>query len=89
MSAPSTDGRAAFQVPTYKSFWNSNSFLLFNNADTAAAIGEEGYTACFHTARRWDEHPDARHASLNMLYSHADLIAIKDKRRIAGSPLLR
>jgi len=89
LSVPSTDGRAAFQVPTYKSFWNSNSFLLFENADTAAPVGEKGYTACFHTARRWDEHPDAQHANSNMLYSNTDLIAIKDKRRIAGSPLLR
>jgi hypothetical protein len=89
LAVPSTDGRGAFQIPTNKSFWNANSFSYFLNSNSAAQIGITEYTAHFHSARRWDEHPDSAHAAASMLYSNTDLIAIKDKRRIAGSQLLR
>ena len=89
MAVPSTEGRAAFQVPTYKSFWNMNSFSYLLNRQAAAQIGEKGYRASFHAARRWDGFPDQDHANLNMMYSNTDLIAIKDKRRIAGTQFLR
>ena len=89
LSVPSTDGRGAFQVPTYKSFWNANSFSYFIDESSAKQAGITGYTARFYSARRWDEHPDSAHAAASMLYSNTDLIAIKDKRRIAGTQLLR
>ena len=87
LSVPSTDGRAAFQVPTYKSFWNINSFMYLTNNRAAIPFGGNHYSANFHAARCWNEHPDDAHARNSMLYANADFIAVKDSRRIAGAPL--
>tara|TARA_Y100001938_G_scaffold120883_1_gene168020 strand:- start:10722 stop:12080 length:1359 start_codon:yes stop_codon:yes gene_type:complete len=87
VSVPSTDGRGAFQVPTYKSFWNINSFMYLLNRDTAAILGGGDYKATYHMARRWDGYKDDYQSKINNLHTNVDFIAVKDSRRIAGAPL--
>lgn len=88
LATPSTDDRGAFQVPTYKSFWNSNSFAYFKDNQAASSIGIKDYHAKFHLARYWDEVPSNMEIPFPVVYSYTDMVAIKDKRRIAGSPRL-
>lgn len=77
IQVPSTDGRAAFQDPTFKSFWNENSFSYFTNQLCAQDIGTPArfqahrlYTTDLNTCRN--------------CWTYANLVSLKDGYRPPG-----
>lgn len=85
ISVPSTESQGAFQNPTYKSYWNVNSFQYFVNPDQAAPLmGNNKYVAHYHIARQWSALA-APTGEEPVFCANADLIAIKDDSRIAGT----
>lgn len=82
---PSTDGRGAFQDPTYVSFWNENSFWYLTQAPMRAA--HSGLAARFQVSRLHTGFPTEWHAQHHIPYVYANLIAIKEGPR-QGGPLL-
>jgi len=71
---PSTDGRGAFQDPTHKSFWNSNSFWYYTRKETAAYINTP---VRFQATRVKNYFPSEWHQQHNILYVEAHLTALK------------
>lgn len=76
---PSTDGRGAFQDPTHVSFWNPNSFWYYTRREQARFV--PGITARFQAVRIWQSFPTEWHKTHNILYVHADLVALKGQRQ--------
>lgn len=76
---PSTDGRGAFQDPTHTSFWNPNSFWYYTRADQARFI--ENLRCRFQATRIWQLYPTPWHEANDILYVHADLVALKGQRQ--------
>ncbi len=77
IAVPSTDGRGAFQDPTHKSFWNSNSFFYYTNPDTRKYI-EPACHCKFQTIKMSNEFPNPFCKQHEIVYTYAHLIAIKD-----------
>lgn len=78
---PSTDGRGAFQDPTHKSFWNSNSFWYYTNRMQARYIN----TPCkFQLNRIKNFFPSEWHAANNISYVKADLYKFDPDGRTCG-----
>jgi glycosyltransferase involved in cell wall biosynthesis len=76
---PSTDGRGAFQDPTHVSFWNQNSFWYYTDRDFAKYVPT---VSCrFQGTRVWDEFPSDWHQANDILYTYADLCALKGQRQ--------
>ncbi len=75
---PSTDGRGAFQDPTHSSFINSNSFWYYTNRDYAKFVPE--IKCRFQMAQIWNSTPNDFCKLHNIVYVHADMVAIKDQR---------
>ena len=71
---PSTDGRGAFQDPTHVSFWNSNSWWYYTDANYAAFIDFDGR---FQVSGIRNLFPTEWHQSHNIAYVQANLIALK------------
>ncbi len=69
-STPSTDGRGAFQDPTHRSFWNSNSFWYYTRKQQASYIGTP---AKFQMTRVKNWFPSDWHKAHNIAYVKADL----------------
>jgi O-antigen biosynthesis protein len=82
---PSTDGRGAFQDPSYTAFYNQNSFLYLTNSSLRAAI--PGLAARLQMSHLRTYFPTPGHEDLNIPYVQANLLAIKDGPR-QGGPLL-
>jgi glycosyltransferase involved in cell wall biosynthesis len=78
IAVPSTDGRGAFQAPDHRSFWNGNSFNYYCNRDFAKYVPE---IACrFQAARLWDSWPTDWHQENKIIYTNADLVALKGQK---------
>ena len=71
---PSTDGRGAFQDPTHRSFWNSNSFWYYTKRQTAAYINTP---VRFQATRIKNHFPSKWHEDHNISYVDAHLTALK------------
>jgi glycosyltransferase involved in cell wall biosynthesis len=85
VSVPSTEGQGAFQNPTYKSYWNSGSFQHFTSPATGAnLVSSTEYNAKYHIARCWS-HVSEPPSNILGYCVNADLIAIKNNGRIAGT----
>jgi O-antigen biosynthesis protein len=76
---PSTEGRGAFQDPTHVSYWNPNSFWYYTRREQARFV--RGITCRFQGTRIWQSYPDEWHKAHNILYVHADLVALKGQRQ--------
>jgi SAM-dependent methyltransferase len=76
---PSTDGRGAFQDPTHTSFWNPNSFWYYTRREQANFVN--GVECRFQAARIWQAYPSDWHEQHDILYVHADLVALKGQRQ--------
>jgi SAM-dependent methyltransferase len=76
---PSTDGRGAFQDPTHTSFWNPNSFWYYTRQDQAQFV--PGVACRFQGTRIWQSYPTEWHEANEVLYVHADLVALKGQRQ--------
>jgi SAM-dependent methyltransferase len=82
IEVPSTDGRGAFQDPTHKSKWNSNSFWYYTKDKYAKYIPE--FKGSFQKSRLINYFPSRFHETHNILYTRAHLIAVKEGIRIPG-----
>jgi hypothetical protein len=78
-STPSTDGRGAFQDPTHQSFWNANSFWYYTQREQARLIPE--INCRFQGTRLWQAFQTDWHKQNNILYVHADLVALKGQEQ--------
>ncbi len=81
---PSTDGRGAWQDPTHRSFWNSNSFFYYTRTD------QNRFIDCpvrFQTARIKNFFPSKWNRDHNIVYVKADLIK-PFNGRMSGSLLI-
>jgi len=85
-NTPSTDGRGAFQDPTHKAFWNSNSFWYYTRAQTAAYINTP---VRFQATRIRNYFPSEFHRDHNIVYVNANLTALKggDEWEYAPGPI--
>lgn len=75
---PSTDGWDAFGNPSYRSFWNQESFDRYLGTDRSPLSAP--IHCRFRAHRLWNEHPTAEHQQQGMLYIRADLVAAKGQR---------
>lgn len=75
IEVPSTDGRGAFQDPTHVSFWNSNSFWYYTQANQAQFIGTP---VRFQLNRILNYHPSDYHKYHNIIYTKAHLVRLPD-----------
>jgi hypothetical protein len=82
---PSTDGRGAFQDPSYTAYYNENSFMYLTERALRDLIPE--LTARLQLSHLRTFFPTEEHAELDIPYVQANLIAIKDGPR-QGGPLL-
>jgi glycosyltransferase involved in cell wall biosynthesis len=82
-NTPSTDGRGAFQDPTHKSFWNSNSFWYYSRAQTAAYINTP---VRFQATRVKNHYPSEWHEQMGIVYVNANLTALKGGDEWAYAP---
>jgi SAM-dependent methyltransferase len=76
IEVPSTDGRGAFQDPTHRSFWNSNSIWYYTRESHARFI-RPGYGGRFQVSRIVDYFPTDFEQQNNIVITQADLIALK------------
>jgi O-antigen biosynthesis protein len=67
---PSTDGRAGFQDPTVKSYWNENSFWYYTRANYARKINN---TKLFRECKLTTNYPDEYSKKHKMAYVVAHL----------------
>lgn len=74
---PSTDGRGAFQDPTHRSYWNSNSFFYYTDQRWARFIDTP---VRFQAARLYDTEPDQN----RVIWTVAHLISLKNGYRPPG-----
>ena len=70
----STDGRGAFQDPTYLSYWNANSFWYYTKANLAAYHGSK---LRFQSTFIKDWFPSDYHKAMKLDYVIAHLTALK------------
>jgi hypothetical protein len=73
--APSTDGRAAFTNPLYRTFWNETTFWTFTKTKFAALAG--GHNARFYAVREWTAWPMWEHRAEQYAEVCVDLVALK------------
>lgn len=83
---PSTDGRGAFQDPTHVSFWNSNSWWYYTQEEKARYL--PAYKGRFQVSRIFNTYPDAWHEFHRIVYTCANLVAVKDGAPRQGGFLL-
>lgn len=81
IQVPSTDGRGAWQDPTHRSYWNSNSFHYYTRADHARYIGTP---VRFQATRLTNTPPDTR----GVVWTFAHLVNLKDGYRPPGEILV-
>ena len=70
----STDGRGAFQDPTYQSYWNANSFWYYTKSNLAAYHGSH---LRFQSTFIKDWFPSDYHKDMKLNYVIAHLTALK------------
>lgn len=78
---PSTDGRGAFQDPTHKSFWNSNSFWYYTKEQQARYINTP---VKFQLNRIKNFYPSDWHQFHQIMYVKADLFKFDPIGRTPG-----
>ena len=76
---PSSDGRGAFQDPTHSSYWNPNSFWYYTRRDQSRFV--PGIECRFQSVGLHQSYPTPWHEANNILYVHADLVALKGQRQ--------
>jgi hypothetical protein len=76
---PSSDGRGAFQDPTHVSYWNPNSFWYYTRSEQARFV--PGIECRFQAAQVWQAYPDEWHEQNDVLYVHAELVALKGQHQ--------
>jgi glycosyltransferase involved in cell wall biosynthesis len=82
---PSTDGRGAWQDPTHVAGWNENSFWYFTDDNYRRFVPD--VAAKFHPSRVVTYFPSDWHASHNISYVQANLVAVKkESRDFGGTP---
>lgn len=79
VKVPSTDGRAAFQDPTAKSYWNENSFWYYTKKIQAQSVSD--VKAKFQTITSKTEYPNDWYRDRKMLYTYVELVALKGQRQ--------
>lgn len=79
-STPSTDGRGAYQDPTHVSFWNSNSWWYYTQAEFASYI--TGLRCRFQSVRVRNHSPSPFHLLHNIVYCDAALWCLKGQPSI-------
>ena len=84
-STPSTDGRGAFQDPSYVAFYNENSFWYLTQAARRASIPD--LTARLQIGYIATAYPTEFDRETQVSVVEANLLAIKDGPRLGG-PLL-
>jgi len=77
--APSTDGRAAFTNPLYRSFWNETTFWTFTKRKFAAMAGNQ--MARFYAARSWTAYPTWEHIAEQYAVACVDMVALKGQKQ--------
>ena len=82
---PSTDGRGAFQDPSYVAFYNENSFWYLTERSRRASIPT--LDARLQVSHVRTHFPTAWHEEHDVPYVQANLIAVKEGPR-QGGPLL-
>ena len=75
-NTPSSEGRGADQDPTHVSRWNSNNFWYYTKRDFAKLINTK---ARFQLVRSKNWYPSGFHEEHDILYTYADMIALKDE----------
>ncbi len=80
INVPSTDGRAAFQNPSYLSYWNENSFSYYIWENSPGLI-KKRLKCWYQPLRLRTFNPRGENDPLKKLYVEAHLIAIKDPKR--------
>jgi glycosyltransferase involved in cell wall biosynthesis len=78
---PSSDQRGAFQDPTHKSFWNSNSFFYYCKEQQARYINTP---VKMQLNRIKNFYPSDWHSLHQILYVKADLYKFDPKERTCG-----
>lgn len=86
ISVPSTDGRGAFQDPTHRSLWNSNSIWYFSNKNFARYVPE--FKGRFAVSRTITWHPSDFHREHLIPYVESHLIALKPPYQHMGEVLI-
>lgn len=81
-NTPSTEGRGAFQDPTHKSFWNSNSFWYYTKKQYANFV--PAIKCRFSMMDIVDYFPSDFHKTHKIPYVSAVMWAIKDGKRYPG-----
>ena len=84
IEVPSTDGRGAFQDPSHITFWNTNSFMYYTQAQTQAYIKHLGVNCRFQVVHIENHYPTDWHKQHNIVYARVHLAAIKDGPRLHG-----
>jgi predicted SAM-dependent methyltransferase len=74
---PSTDGRGAWQDPTHRSGWNSNSWWYYTRAEQAQYVPE--IKCRFQTVRVTNAYPSKWHEQHLITYCDAALWCLKDQ----------
>ena len=77
IEVPSTDGRGAWQDPTYVSFWNEHSFWYYTDWTKAQFIRNKDIRFQSYRLDTWEMSPHIPCVS-------AWLVAIKDEQRLPG-----
>jgi O-antigen biosynthesis protein len=82
---PSTDGRGAFQDPSYTTFYNENSFNYLTQVELRTMVPD--LTARLQVSHLRTHYPTEAHVDMQIPYVEANLLAVKDGPR-QGGPLL-
>jgi SAM-dependent methyltransferase len=81
-STPSTDGRAAFQDPLARSYFNENSFWYYTNREFTRYL--PALSARFQESRLTTGYPSADDEESDRSYVTANLVALHDGPRQGG-----
>lgn len=76
---PSTEGKAAFTNPLYRSYWNETTFWTFTKKQFAELAGNRN--SRFYTARSWTALPKWEHTDETYPLACVDLVALKGQKQ--------
>jgi glycosyltransferase involved in cell wall biosynthesis len=79
---PSTDGRGAFQDPSYTAWWNENSFWYLTQSDLRTSLPT--LTGRFQVSHLRTHFPSEWHEQVNVPFVQANLLALKEGPRQGG-----
>lgn len=79
---PSTDGRGAFQDPTHRSYWNSNSFWYYTKREHQLYLPES--RSRYQMVSLKNFHPNDFAKLHNIVYTQANMWALKGQKNIGA-----